>query len=171
MGKIIKIIGIIAILCALGFLIFKNAGQQQEIEQLIKLNNERSIINDSLKLNEQDLKIKFDSIEKKSIISDSLIVSLEERIFLDKDKPCEHRLELEKVYSAQLKSSLADCQEAKAIQTNRISNLSTINVNNEVVLSECMTQINVVQEDDKKRKFMRWVERAGWVALIVLVAL
>jgi len=137
---------------------------KQNYKETIKTNDSLMKINDSLKTKNKLL-------DKVSYDLESRVDSLEFLVEFKKHEPCPERLRLEKELTNQLKQSLAVCKEQNAIQTIRYSNLESINVNNEVVLVECMNAIEVVENKTWWQKWGAWAERIGWIALITLLFL
>lgn len=138
-------------------------------KQLERLYNDTNSINDSLfKFNARLLK-EISIIDEASWKMDKEIDSLQSIIDNNKIKPCGEELALYKAQNTALKKALELQKEARGIEGIVTSNLHTINVNNEVVLVKCMKQIDRYETEDKKAKIWRWVERVGWVAIIVII--
>jgi cell division protein FtsB len=169
--KTLKIIIIVALLIFIAIFWIEHKQNNKEIAQLENLYSQTQTENDSLKRQNNQLQYKYDTLEQISLSQETKIDSLDKQIYLDRNKPCDHRLALEKELSKQLKYSLKVCTEQKSIQTVRYANLASINVNNEVFIGDCMKELKVVQSDNKKKKVLRWVERGGWLLLIALIVI
>ena len=93
--------------------------------------------------------------------------SLGELIIKDSGKSCEHVLGLYKEQNKVLKASVEKCKEAKEIQRAEIRGYQDLVINYEV---SCPTEIKLaVAKEHKEKKFLKWLERAGWVTLVVVI--
>lgn len=85
------------------------------------------------------------------------------------DHTCPEKVVILTEQVVELRSGLKKCNQAKVIYVKTIGVQTNIINNVEIITDIRVIQIQECEKEIKKRKLKQWIERVGWVGIIVLI--